>query len=154
MRLSRCGKRNAVRPGSAGAVIRYCSTAIVFVAANLVLPLCGGAFAQSELRIALKSGESVELGPVYWVANCRSIMVGLPEVEILEGPPELTLTLKEAMVLPRQQKCPANVSGAILTATAKDVKEPIQAKLTYRLKYKTKDGDRQRSNVYGVSLFP
>jgi hypothetical protein len=154
MRLSRWGKRiAAVRAGPQSAIVRLCSIAMILLAqASLVLPP-GSAFAQS-LRIALKSGESVDLGPVYWVANCRSIMVGLPEVEILEGPPGLTLNLREAMVLPRTQKCPANVAGAILTATAKDVKEPIEAKLTYRLKYKTKDGDRQRSNIYSVSLFP
>jgi hypothetical protein len=133
--------------------MRFCSIAIMVLAqVCLVLPP-GSAFAQS-LRIALKSGESVDLGPVYWVANCRSIMVGLPEVEILEGPPGLMLSLREAMVLPRRQKCPATVAGAVLTATAKDVKEPIEAKLTYRLKYKTRDGDRQRSNIYDVSLFP
>jgi len=131
--------------------MRLCLIATM-VLAPLVLP-SGSASAQS-LRIALKSGESVDLGPVYWVANCRSILLGLPEIEILEGPPELVLSLREAMVLPRRQNCPANVAGAILTATAKDVKEPIEAKLTYRLKYKTKDGDRQRSNIYGVSLFP
>jgi hypothetical protein len=154
MVISRGGKRSGlVRPGSAGAIMRACSTVIVLIA-SVVLPSGGDAFAQADPRIALKSGESVDLGPVYWVAACRSIMVGLPEVEILEGPPELTLSLKEAMVLPRQQKCPDKVSGAVLTATAKDVKQPIQARLTYRIKYKTKDGDRQRSGVYSVSLFP
>jgi hypothetical protein len=154
MRLSRSGKRIAlVRAGQPSAILRLCSIAMMLLAqASLVLPP-GSAFAQSQ-RIALKSGESVDLGPVYWVANCRSIMVGLPEIEILEGPPEIALTLREAMVLPRRQKCPANVAGAVLTATAKDVKEPIEAKLTYRLKYKTKDGDRQGSNIYNVSLFP
>ena len=39
-------------------------------------------------------------------------------------------------------------------ATTKDVAEPKQARLTYRLKYKTKDGDRQTSHTYDVSLFP
>jgi hypothetical protein len=140
-----------VRAGSSSAIRRFCPIAVI-VAIQMVLP-SDHVLAQSQ-RIALKSGESVELGPVYWVANCRSTMLGLPEVEILEGPPELTLSVKEAMVLPRTQKCPATVAGGILSVTAKDVKEPIEAKLTYRLKYKTKDGDRQRSNVYGVSLFP
>jgi hypothetical protein len=154
MRHSRWGKRIAlVRASPPRAIMRLCSVAMMLLAqASLVLPP-GSAFAQSQ-RIALKNGESVDLGPVYWVANCRSILVGLPEIEILEGPPEIALTLREAMVLPRRQKCPANVAGAVLTATAKDIKEPIEAKLTYRLKYKTKDGDRQRSHIYDVSLFP
>jgi hypothetical protein len=104
--------------------------------------------------IALKDGESTALGTVWWVVNCRSIMLGTPEVEILEGPPGLTLSIKEAMVLPRRLNCATEVPGGILVATAKDVREPIQGKLVYRIKYKTKDGDRQVSNTYNVSLFP
>jgi hypothetical protein len=105
-------------------------------------------------RVALKAGESVELMTVYWVSNCRSVMVGIPEIEILEGPQQVSLTIKESMVLPRRQGCANRVPGGILVATAKDVKEPIEGKLTYRLKYKTKDGDRPRAYVYLLSLFP
>ena len=104
--------------------------------------------------IALRNGESSELGSVWYVTNCRSIVIGLPEVEILEGPPGLTLSIKEAMVLPRRLNCAKEVPGGILVATAKDVTEPVQGKLVYRIKYKTKDGDRQRANTYNVSLFP
>jgi hypothetical protein len=110
--------------------------------------------AHSQQAIALKNGESAELGTVWWVANCRSIMVGMPEVEILEGLPGLTLSIKEAMVLPRRLNCANQVPGGILMATAKDVSDPVQGNLTYRIKYKTKDGDRQVSNTYKVSLFP
>jgi len=46
------------------------------------------------------------------------------------------------------------VRGGTLIVTAKDISEPKQATLTYRVKYKTKEGDRQRSGVYNVSLFP
>jgi hypothetical protein len=105
-------------------------------------------------RVALKAGESVELMTVYWVSNCRSVMVGTPEIEILDGPKQVALTIKEDMVLPRRQGCANRVPGGILMATAKDVKEPMEGKLTYRLKYKTKDGDRPRAYVYLVSLFP
>jgi hypothetical protein len=117
----------------------------------------GGPQAQaqgSNSRIALKSNESIELHPVYWIANCRSIMIGLPVVEVLEGPEELTLSIKEGNVLPRRQNCSDRVPGGTLMATTKEVAEPKQAKLTYRLKYKTKDGDRQTSHAFNVSLFP
>lgn len=107
-----------------------------------------------QQSIALKNGESADLGSVWWVANCRSIMIGLPEVEILEGPPGLTLSIKEAMVLPRRLNCAKEVPGGVLVATAKDVTEPVQGKLVYRIKYKTRDGDRQIANTYNVSLFP
>ena len=105
-------------------------------------------------RLALKNGESVELYAVYWVVNCRSIMIGLPEVEVLEGPPQLSLSIREEKVLPRRQGCAAQVPGGTLLLTAKDVTEKAEATLTYRLKYKTRAGDRQTSSTYVVSLFP
>lgn len=133
----------------ARSVVRAVNVAIWFAGLSVV-----AANAQSEGNIALKNGESVELGTVYWIANCHSIMIGLPEVEILEGPPGLTLAVKEAMVLPRRQNCANKVSGGILFAAAAEVKDRVQAKLVYRIKYKTKDGDRQRSATFNVSLFP
>jgi len=105
-------------------------------------------------RLALKNGESVELYPVYWVINCRSVMIGLPEVEVLEGPPQLSFSIREEKVLPRSQGCAAQVPGGTLLLTAKDVTEKAETTLTYRLKYKTRAGDRQTSATYIVSLFP
>ena len=52
--------------------------------------LGAGAQAQNVKRvqtIALKSGESADLGSVYSVVNCKSILKSAPEVEILDGPP-------------------------------------------------------------------
>ena len=136
--------------------MRFGSTALLVV----LVTGCGDAMlgtkahAQAETRIVLKGGESVEIKTVYYVSNCRSIMIGLPEVEVLEGPPQVTLSVKEGMVLPRRQNCANRIPGGILMATAKDVSEPLQAKVTYRVKYKTKDGERQRGDVFLLSLFP
>ena len=105
-------------------------------------------------RVVAKNGESIELGPLYYISNCRSIMVGRPDVEVLESPPGVTLSVKEEPVLPRRQGCAAKVAGGTLMLTAEGITEPIEARLTYRIKYKTKDGDRQTSNAYIVSLFP
>jgi hypothetical protein len=102
----------------------------------------------------LKSGESAELQTAYWVVNCRSTVVGTPVVEVLDGPEEVTLALKEGKVLPRRQNCSNEVPGGKVVATAKDIKAAKEAKLTYRIKYKTKDGDRQTGHVYNISLFP
>jgi hypothetical protein len=112
-------------------------------------------YAQSNpKRIALKSGESTELRNYFFVTNCRSIMIGQPELEVLEGPEEVTVTLKEGTVLPRAQNCAKPVPGVSVLATAKDVAEPKQAKLTFRLKFNTKTGERQDSSTYIVLLFP
>ena len=105
-------------------------------------------------RLAIKNGESIELHPVYYVSHCHSVMIGLPEIEVLEGPPELKLSIREEPVLPRRQGCAAKVPGGMLLLMAKGVTEKIEAKLTYRVKYNTKDGPRQTSSAYIVSLFP
>jgi hypothetical protein len=116
--------------------------------------LCGqAAHAQSD-RLALKNGESTELHPVYWVANCRSVMIGIPEVEIMEGPPEVTLSVKAGMVLPRRFNCAKEVPGGKLVLTTSGITDRKDAQLIYRLKYKTKDGERQTSHTYRLSLFP
>jgi hypothetical protein len=111
-----------------------------------------GAHAQG--RISLKSGESTTLGLVYALSGCASIMLGDPVVEVLEGPEEVTLEIKKGNVIPRAQNCSRPVPGGTLIATAKDVTERKDAKLTYRVKYKTKEGDRQGGGTYNVSLFP
>ncbi len=123
------------------------------IAAFTVALATGGA-AHAQDRVALKSGESVELSAVYWVINCRSVMIGIPEIEILEGLDAVSLAIKQGMVMARRLNCPKPVPGGTLVITAKDVSEPTEGKLTFRLKYKTKDGDRQLSLVYRVSLFP
>jgi hypothetical protein len=122
---------------------------IIFAAAVALSPA-----AMAQERITLKSGESAELGPVYWVAQCRSIMIGLPVIEILEGPPGVSLSIKEGMVLPRRQNCATPVAGGTLVLSARDITEPAEAKLAYRLKYKTKDGERVRGNIFNLSLYP
>jgi hypothetical protein len=81
-------------------------------------------------------------------------MVGLPDIEVLEGPSGVTISIREEPVLPRRQGCAAKVAGGTVVLTAKDVTEPAEAKLTYRVNYKTKDGPRQTSQAFMVSLFP
>jgi hypothetical protein len=115
----------------------------------------GTANAQDALRrIAVKNGESIDLGTVYYVSNCRSIMIGMPDIEVLEGPTGVAISIREEPVLPRRQSCAAKVAGGTVVLTAKDVTEPAEAKLTYRVNYKTKDGPRQTSHAFMVSLFP
>jgi hypothetical protein len=114
-----------------------------------------GAHAQQDVRrIALKNGESTELRDYSFITNCRSIMVGTPVLDVLEGPEELSFTLTEGTVIRRDQGCSTPVPGGKVMATATDVAEPKEAKLTIRLNYNTKNGPRQSTNVFIVSLFP
>jgi len=104
--------------------------------------------------VALKSGESVEVGDLWYAINCRSILTATPTAEVMEGPSEVAVTVKEAMVVPRAQECNKQVKGGKLVFTAKDVDEYSTSKLTVRITYKTKDGETQRSSSYNVTLFP
>ena len=131
--------------------------AIAFVA--LVTYADGSASAQyrhlvSAGTIALKSGESIEIGNVYWVSHCRSLLKSTPEVEVLEGPPQVTVSVKEAMVLPRAQSCAKKVPGGILVITAKEIDDPSYTHLSVRVNYKTKDGDRKFGHVFNLHLVP
>src|SRR5690348_2778214 len=120
---------------------------------SLLLSFDSGVLAQSpQENIALKSGESVVIGSLFYIAHCKSILIAPPEVEILEGPPELTLSVKEDMVLPRRFNCAAKVPGGVLTATAGAVTGTTHTRLTYRVKYRTKDGDRQIAHVFNIEL--
>ncbi len=125
-----------------------------FAIATLLVGPTGADAQRNERRIAMKSGESVDLRNFFVATNCQSTLIGVPSVEILEGPDELAVSFRPEMVLPRTQNCPKPVPGGIVVATAGEVKEPVEAKLTFRLKFKTKAGERQSSDTYIVSLYP
>jgi hypothetical protein len=104
--------------------------------------------------IVLRSGETATIGSIYFIANCKSVLRGTPKAEIVEGPPGLTVTVKEAMVTPRPYGCPNKVAGGTLTVSARDIEDPSVSTLTIRIIYPTKDGDRQRGQVFNLSLVP
>ena len=116
-----------------------------------------GAHAQTITNsptIALKSGESIELGDLFWAVNCRSVLKSTPEAEILDGPPGISVAVKAAMVTPRAQRCPKPVPGGTLVITAGNIEDPSYTTLTIRITYRGPDGDRKSSVVYNISLFP
>jgi hypothetical protein len=120
--------------------------------------LSAGAQAQTITgtpSVALKNGESFELADAYWISStCKSMLVGTPEVEVLDGPPGVTVTIKEAMVTPRYLNCATPIKGGKVIISAKDIDEPSYTTLTIRFKLKTKEGERRVSQVYNISLFP
>jgi hypothetical protein len=103
---------------------------------------------------ALKSGESVEVMDLYWVVNCRSQLTSPPEVTVLDGPPGATASVTEAMVLPRFQQCSKPVKGAKLRLSADKIEDQSYSMMTLRIKYKTKDGEREKSMTFSLALFP
>jgi hypothetical protein len=116
-----------------------------------------GAHAQTIINsptIALRSGESAELGHLYWVVNCRSVLKSTPEAEILDGPPGISLAVKAAMVTPRSQRCPKQVPGGTLMITAGNIDDPSYSTLTIRITFRGQDGVRTPSHIYNISLLP
>src|SRR5688572_33506668 len=87
-----------------------------FLACGILLLGIGGAGAKpiqpTATNIALKNGESTELGDVWMISrDCRSLMTATPEVEVLEGPPGVSVVIKPAKVVPRSVSCANAIAG-------------------------------------------
>ena len=126
----------------------------ILLAAVLGSPSAQAQTITGSATLALKSGETTEVGNVYWVSHCRSLLRTTPEVEILEGPPGVTAAIKQNMVIPRVGNCANKVPGGTLVVTANDIEDASYSRPVLRITYKTKDGDRKFSQVYNLSLIP
>ena len=128
---------------------------IVFITLVMAAPALIVGPASAKNALSLKSGESADVGDVYWVANCKSLLKGDPTAEVMEGPPEVTVTIRKQNVTPRGKACSKPVPGGIIVVTApKEIKAKAEGKLTVRLKVPTVDGERQSNREYDVKLFP
>jgi hypothetical protein len=108
-------------------------------------------------NLAIKSGETLDLGPVYFIqpGNCRSLMLATPEAEILEGPPGLTVAVKESEVVPRVANCVNKIkAGTLFLSAPQQIDDSGFARLVIRVSYKTKEGDRKTSQIYNLTLVP
>jgi hypothetical protein len=105
---------------------------------GLAMISASGVQAQSWLlnaqSYALKSGESVEISDLYWVVNCRSQLTSTPEVTVMDGPPGVTASVTEAMVLPRYQQCAKQVKGGKLRLTVDKVEDESHTVMTANAK--------------------
>jgi hypothetical protein len=131
-------------------------SARIVVACSCVLGAitCTGGTAGAQ-GIALRSGETAELGDVYYVSrDCKSLLTATPDVEIMEGPPGVIVTIREASIVPYAQSCATPVRGGKLSITAKNVDDYSNTTLVLRFKYKTRSGERHGSKNYRITLFP
>jgi len=135
----------------AGIIVGLCCLACLFINAGAK----GQTIYFGVHNIALKSGESAELGQVYYIgATCKYLLKSTPEVEILDGPPGITAAIREEMVVPRSVGCAKPVPGGKLIITAKEIEDYGRARLVLRIKLKTSLGDRQYSRDVNLSLIP
>ena len=127
------------------------------LSAVAVILFSTGAFVQAAQTIALKSGETAEITSLSWVvlSNCRSVVKGPMTVEVLDGPPEVTASIREQKVIAHGQNCEKKVDGGILLLTSpKEIKERTEAKTILRVKFPTADGVFQKSFDIDLILIP
>ncbi|HEY1246023.1 MAG TPA: hypothetical protein VGF29_14445 [Hyphomicrobiaceae bacterium] len=126
----------------------------VFVALVLAVVCALASLPASAQVVSLKNGETAQLGTVYWVANCKSLLKSFAGVDVLEAPSGVSLSIKKDMVYARRQNCPEKVPGGIVMATAKGVKASVSGALKYRVRYNTLDGPQQSSHSVTINLYP
>jgi hypothetical protein len=127
--------------------------------ASALLTIAGQVLAQSPPPleiISIRDGESVPLGKVYWIsyATCESLFKSVQQVDMMEGPTEISLKFEPGKVLAMRENCKKEVNGGTVMATAKGVTEPMDVILTYRVHLTTKDGRHDTTKRYRVLLFP
>ncbi|MEG0921060.1 MAG: hypothetical protein RSD57_14960 [Comamonas sp.] len=116
--------------------------------------LAGSAHSQNN-AISLKSGESADVGAVYWVKNCQSKLKQILGVEVLEGNnPALQLNVRDELVTASRQNCTEKVMGGVVYATAGQVTEKQKAIIKYRVKYETTEGPQQSTHSVQFDLYP
>jgi len=124
------------------------------IAVVALIFLQAGSTANAEITLAIKNSETLEVMPLYYHTGCKSLLTKPPSAEILDGPPQLSVSVKEKQVLARAQQCAKPISGGILQITAKDVTDLATSTVIVRIKYTTKDGDRFRSETLRVTMVP
>lgn len=106
-------------------------------------------------NIVLKNGETTEFADIWMISrDCKSLMSGTPQVEVMEGPPGVTVEIRPAQVVPRQLSCANPIAGGKLFIAAKGVEEYSRSTMVLRVTYKTRSGDRQKAEHISVTLYP
>ena len=128
----------------------------VLICSGLLLPLlaAGAPALAQDGTLKAKSGEVIDLLPVFRHVNCRGTLLETPVVEVFQAPPELALTVREQMVDVPEANCPSKVKGAMVVVTVGQVKQPIEGRLIFRVKYKGKYRESQSGHAFDFSLSP
>src|SRR5262245_30173653 len=102
-------------------------------------------------NIALKSGESTEIAQVFFIgSSCQSLLKAPPEVEIMQGPPGVTATIRHEKVVPRGWACANPVPGGKLIISANDIEDYSRTRMVVRIRMKTSIGDRESSKDINI----
>ena len=133
-------------------------TAMGFKGVILGVPLLLHVLAASAPALAqdgtlkAKSGDTINLLPVFRQVNCRGTLMATPEVEVFQAPPELKLTIRDELVEVTGANCPAKVKGAMVVVTVGQIVQPAQGRMVFRVKYKGKYRESQTGHAYDFTL--
>lgn len=136
-------------------------TSYIACVSLLAFGICAPCLAQDEVLpvqdkvLTIKNGETIELARPYSVTKCKNNMKGPVTAEILVGPPQLRLSLKEAMVAPRSSPdCKEPIPGAILSLTANDVTEKFTGLVVVRWRYERNNGTWHAGRSFTLNMLP
>lgn len=100
----------------------------------------------SYAQITLKRGGTAELGSVYWMRSCLSILDDFESIALTSGPPGLSLSLRKQDVKPVQSDCSSLIPGAIVVIAASQDAPLGAVTVTFKVNYRTKTGRKEQSN--------
>jgi hypothetical protein len=119
---------------------------VVLLLAGVAAGFLGASAAHAQATVAqtsVKPGGSADIFPVYWVNSCMSQLQFFRGVDILSGPPGLTLSLRQQDVMAARQGCTNPVPGAIVVVSAGP--QATGGPLRFRVRYTLKDGAQVES---------
>jgi hypothetical protein len=114
----------------------------------------------APILFSIRGGETLQLRELGWITSeCVSIFGALEGIDILDGPPEVTLKFEPGQVnfiTTAGKVCPKPVPGGkILITASKDIADQKEADLTFRVRVKTKRGNESTLTFrYHLLLFP
>jgi hypothetical protein len=113
----------------------------------------------AQTVFSIRGGETLPLRLFASItSDCVSTFTGFDGIDILDGPPEITLKFEPGKVVVHTaagRVCKPVSGGTIMIAAAKDIGEQQEADLTFRVRYRTKHINASTLTYrYRVLMFP
>jgi hypothetical protein len=129
---------------------------------NILLPIAlacisWGANGADEPRYSLKVGESADLGGFYWAnRHCESLLIGFKDLDLLEGPPGIELSIRKEDVKDERPGCQGRmIPGGVVVLTAKAIPSKFIGIIRFRVRYKTMtEGITESTHSRNIALYP
>jgi hypothetical protein len=131
----------------------------------IALAIATSASAQQQEKItaptifSMRAGETVLLTTFVWITReCVSTFTGFDGIDILDGPPEITLKFEPGKVvsaIAQGGKVCKPVDGGHIMITANDISEHREEDLTFRVRFRNKQTNSATwTGRYHLLLFP